>query len=472
MEKASNVSLSRALEAVRGALTQPDAVHFVMLLALLRHEAERDDLMQRSQAEHAWSGVLGRGLWTRDGRDVVTEVVRGLWEWQARHVELRDLPPDLTDVRGADLEPLVRCVSTAPDLAALFEDCLEQVQRSAKGGDYYTPTDLTGLVAGLMEPRPGESVYDPACGSGGFLLKADEYARARDGQAGDPALYGQDSNRAALETAAINLAVHDVPGFLHGPASSLTDGGFQGLTFDVVVANPPFNQTAWSQQARGIHPDWRYGFPPAGNANFAWAQHVVGRMSPKGPGRGALLLPTGAASTTRSAELQIRAGLVEDDALSCVIELPAGLLPHVRNPVTLWLFNSSKKGRNSWGASDRSGHTLLIDASGTAVKVARGRRVLPDDARNRITATFASWRGAQDQEPYEDVPSWCRSLAIEEIAAQEYDVLPSRRVGAPVAESGHGDDRERVRDLTQELYGLFDRSHRLEAELSGLLEQW
>ncbi|MFD9848710.1 N-6 DNA methylase [Streptomyces parvus] len=472
MEKASKVPLSSALDAVRGVLARPDAVHFVMLLVLLRHEAQRAVLTERSQAEHSWSGILGRDLWMRDGDEVMSEVMRGLGEWQAHHGELRDLPPDLTDVRGADLGPLVHCVSTAQDLATLFEDCLEHVQRSAKGGDYYTPADLAALVSSLLEPRPGESVYDPACGSGGFLLKADEYARTQGGKLGDTALYGQDSNRAALETAAINLTVHDAQGSLRGPASSLTESGFQDLTFDVVLANPPFNQTAWSQQGVEIHPDWRYGLPPAGNANFAWAQHVVGRMSPKGRGRGALLLPTAAASTTRSAEIQIRAGLVEYDILSCVIELPAGLLPHVRNPVTLWLFNSSKKARPFWGASDRSGQTLLIDAGDTAVKVARGRRILPDDARNRITATFASWRGAQGQEPYEDVPGWCRSLAVEEIVAQNHDVLPSRRVGAPVAEPGHGDDKERVGALAQELYSLFGASHRLEAELRDLLDQW
>ncbi|PVC96966.1 N-6 DNA methylase [Streptomyces sp. CS147] len=472
MEKASNVSLGRALDAVRGVLAQPDAVHFVMLLALLRHEAERDALAERSPAERAWSRVLSRDLWTRDGHDVVSEVMHGLWEWQAHHRELRDLPPDLKGIRGADLEPLVRCVSTAPDLAMLFRECLEHDQRSAKGGDYYTPTDLAGLVTDLMEPRPDESVYDPACGSGGFLLKADEYACARGGRPGATALYGQDSSRAALETAAINLTVHGVRGLLHGPASSLTEGGFRDLAFDVVLANPPFNQTAWSQQGREAQSDWRYGIPPAGNANFAWAQHVVSRMLPKEPGRAALLLPTAAASTARPAELQIRAGLVDSDVLSCVIELPAGLLPHVRNPVTLWLFSSSKKARLPWGASDRSGQILLIDASSTAAKVARGRRILPGEARDRIKATFASWRGAQGQEPYEDVPSWCRSLSAGEIAAQDYDVLPSRRVGVPVVESGHGDDKRRVGELTQELYGLFDLSHGLEAELRDLLEQW
>ncbi|MFI7291145.1 N-6 DNA methylase [Streptomyces anulatus] len=472
MEKASKVSLSHALDAVRGVLTQPDAVHLVMLLLLLRHEAQRDDGARGSRAERAWSGVQGRGLWTRDGHDVLQEILRGLEEWQARHVELRDLPPVLTDVRGSDLEPLVHCVSEAREVATLFEGCLGHVQRSAKGGDYYTPMDIADLLSGLMEPRRGERVYDPACGSGGFLIKAEEWVRAQGGQPGDTALYGQDSNRAAVETAAINLTVHGVSGSLHGPASSLTDDGFRELTFDVVLANPPFNQTAWSQQGWELHHAWRYGAPPAGNANFAWAQHVVSKMSPKRSGRAALLLPTAAASTARPAELRIRAGLVEDDTLSSVIELPAGLLPHVRNPVTLWLFNSSKKDRASWGESDRSGHVLLIDASDTAVKVARGRRALPRDAQDRIADTVAAWRGARDQGPYKDVPGWCRSLPAQEIAAQNYDVLPSRRVGAPAAEPGFGDDDEKVGDLTQELYSLFDASRRLEAELRDLLDQW
>ncbi|XXZ51443.1 N-6 DNA methylase [Streptomyces cavourensis] len=123
------------------------------------------------------------------------------------------------------------------------------------------------------------------------------------------------------------------------------------------------------------------------------------------------------------------------------------------------------------GENDRSGHLLLIDASDTAVKVARGRRVLPVDARDRIEATFAAWRGARGHGPYEDVPGWCRSLAVTEIAAQDYDVLPSRGVGGTESQVEPGDEREKVGELTRELYGLFGASHRLEDELRDLLDQ-
>ncbi|AXE80200.1 N-6 DNA methylase [Streptomyces atratus] len=474
MERASNAPLARALDAVRGALAPQDALHFVMLLILLRHEAERDaeGRAGRSRAGHAWGAVLSRDLWMRDGGEAVSDVRDGLGEWESRHSRLRDLSPDLRDVRGGELEPLVRCVAEAREPASLFEDCLEHVQREAKGGDYYTPADIAGLLSGLMEPRPGEHVYDPVCGSGGLLLKAHEYVRAHGGQVGELAVYGQDSSRTAVETAAVNLTVHGVDGSLQGPASSLTDDRFESQTFDVIVANPPFNQAGWSQGARGFHRGWRYGIPPEGNANFAWAQHVVSKMSPTESGRGVLLLPTAAASTSRPAELRIRAGLVEDDVLSCVVELPAGLLPHVRNPVALWLFTRSKRSRPGWGSADRTGQVLLIDARDTAAKVGRGRRTLPDEARNRITDTFAAWRGAPGQVSYEDVPGWCRSVAATETAAQNYDILPSRHVGVPVAESEHADEGEQVGDLTRELYSLFETSHRLEAELHDLLRQW
>ncbi|MER5891776.1 N-6 DNA methylase [Streptomyces sp. NPDC001876] len=478
VEKASNAPLARALDAVRGALTPQDALHFVMLLILLRHEAEHDGEMRgvetgerRSYAADVWEAVLGQDLPMRDGREVMTAIMNGLEEWQARHCGLEDLPPSLRDVRAQDLQPLIHCVATAREPAALFEGCLEHVQRAAKGGDYYTPMDIAGLLSGLVEPRPGERVYDPACGSGGFLLKADEYVQAHGGHPGETALFGQDSGRSAVETAAVNLTVHGISGSLRGPASSLTEDQFPDQTFDVVLANPPFNQSGWSQRGWGYHHGWRYGIPPEGNANFAWAQHVVSKMSPTESGRGVLLLPTAAASTARPAELQIRAGLVDDDVLSCVIELPAGLLPHVRNPVTLWLFTRRKESRRDWGSADRSGQVLLIDARDTAAKVGRGRRTLPDETRDRITATFAAWRGARGQAPYEDMPGWCRSLAIAEIAAENYDVLPSRHVGVLAAESEHADAEERVRALTQELYSLFDASHQLEAELRDLLGQ-
>ncbi|MEU2130533.1 N-6 DNA methylase [Streptomyces sp. NPDC018352] len=156
---------------------------------------------------------------------------------------------------------------------------------------------------------------------------------------------------------------------------------------------------------------------------------------------------------------------------SGLLLLPNGLLCGVRNPVALWLFTRSKRSRPSWGSADRTGQVLLIDARDTAARVGRGRRTLPDKARNRITDTFAAWRGAPGQASYEVVPGWCRSVVTTETAAQNYDVLPSRHVGVPVAESEHADEGEQVGDLTRELYSLFEASHRLETELHDLLRQ-
>ncbi|QWA21984.1 N-6 DNA methylase [Streptomyces sp. JCM17656] len=161
--------------------------------------------------------------------------------------------------------------------------------------------------------------------------------------------------------------------------------------------------------------------------------------------------------------------MLEDDVLSCVVELPAGLVPHVRNPVSLWLFTRSKESHRYWGSIDRSGQLLLVDARETALTVGRGRRAVPMEARERIAAAFAAWRGAEGAGPYEDVPGWCRSVSLQEIAERKHDVLPSHHVGASIAETEEVSGEGRIADLTDELYELFAKSHRLEEELRDLL---
>lgn len=272
-----------------------------------------------------------------------------------------------------------------------------------------------------------------------------------------------------MQTAAMNLSVHGAEARLQGPSSTLVDDRFPDQTFDVVVANPPFNQSGWDDRESRHHDlRWRYGPPPAGNANFAWAQHVVSKMSDTRPGRGAILLPTGAASGTKAGERDIRLRMLEDDVLSCVVELPAGLIPYLRNPVSLWLFTRSKKPHENWGRSDRSRQLLLVDARETAVSVGRGRRAMPDEVRERIVATFAAWRGTGETS-YEDVPAWCRSVSMDEIAAHKYDILPSRHVGVTAAESQTVTGEEQVAALADELYALFETSHVLEGQLRDLL---
>ncbi|WP_189218074.1 N-6 DNA methylase [Streptomyces roseiscleroticus] len=443
-----------------------------MMLIVLRHRAESeraDPAASGTDALDAWRAFGDRGFRLSNGYEAVGIISQGLLDGGLPDLFVSNLR-DLDDVPGSRLIPLFDSVVTAADPAVLFDDCLRLAQTKSKGGDYFTPPGLAQLLIGLMDPEQGDAVYDPVCGAGGFLLRARDHVASHGGSAELLALYGQDASRFALQTAVMNLTVHGAEAHLMGPASSLTDDRFPESTFDVVVANPPFNQTGWDENgySRGDY-RWRYGTPPAGNANFAWAQHVLSKMAPAG--RGGILLPTGAASTTKPAERDIRTAIVEADVLSCVIELPAGLLPHVRNPVSLWLFTGSKQPRRSWGHHDQSGRTLVIDAGDTAVLTGRGRRELTDETRARIVDTFAAWRGVPGHEPYEDVPGWCRSLSREEIAAAHYDVLPSRHVGSPAVVTPSVDLHDQVDNLAEELLELFETSGRLEDELRDLLRQ-
>ncbi|MER6123890.1 N-6 DNA methylase [Streptomyces sp. NPDC001795] len=472
MERASGgPSLGRALDALREAMAPQDALLLAMTLTLLRHEADAegsDEWEYRTRARDAW-GAVATGSWWRDPYELQRIIRGGLDAWESRHVRLADLP-QLADVRAPQLSPLIEWVTAKADPAALFEECLRHTQTTGKGGQYYTPPDIARLLIDLMEPRSGETVYDPVCGSGGFLLRAHEYVESADRGVG-LRLYGQDTSRTALQTAAMNLTVHGAEARLEGPYSTLTDDRFADQTFDVVVANPPFNQSGWDE---GRHAPfdhrWVYGMPPPGNANFAWAQHVVSKMS--SAGRGALLLPTGAATTAKSAESSIRARMVDADILSCVVELPAGLIPHVRNPVSLWIFSRTKKPHLAWGHADRSGQVLLIDARETAATISRGRRTLSDESRKRIIETYAAWRGEPHGRQYKDETGWCRSVPVAEIAAKEYDVLPSHHPVVHATEPVSADAEEEVVRLTHELLELFATSRRLEDELRELLGQW
>ncbi|MFJ7997862.1 N-6 DNA methylase [Streptomyces sp. NPDC096310] len=474
-------SLTRVLDLLRAGMAVEDALRLVMMLILLRHEAE--DTAQADENGYrptdpplAWQVVSRSDL--SHPFSLEEAIGNGLSRWESDHHTRLDLEvPSLGRARAPQLAPLLELVATTPDPPALFDTCLEALTQTAgKGGQYFTPRGITSLLVDLMDPREGEGVYDPACGSGGFLLQSFAHVAAAGGRADQLALYGQDVDRASLQIAAMNLAVHGVEARLAGPGSTLLDDRFRQDSFDVVMVNPPFNQTHWDDAHQvSYDPRWIYGAPPAGNANFAWVQHGVSKMSASG--RAAVLLPTGAASGARPAERDIRARLVEADVLSCVVELPAGLIPHVRNAVSLWLFSRSKQAHRVWGNSDRRGQFLLIDARDSVVSGGRGRRALSPEASTRIAATFASWRGAEipgsppgpHPERYEDVPGWCRSVSTADIAALEYDVLPTRHTGTPTATSEPGARAERVVSLTEELYEHFEMSHRLECELRDLL---
>ncbi len=212
-------------------------------------------------------------------------------------------------------------------------------------------------------------------------------------------------------------------------------------------------------------PRWRYGVPPAGNANFAWLQHIVSKL---GVGAAAgVVLANGSMSSRQSGEGAIRAGLVEADLVTCMIALPDRLFRSTQIPACLW-FLAREKG-------ERHGQVLFIDARAAGTMTDRTERILTGDDIAAIAATYHAWRGTAPARgaglAYADVPGFCYSASLDEIREHEHILVPGRYVGAPADPDGDAEPpADKVARLAKDLIASLDESARLAEVVREQLE--
>ena len=217
-----------------------------------------------------------------------------------------------------------------------------------KAGEYYTPRSVIELMVKMIDPQAGETIYDPACGTGGMLLTALEHVK---GSGGDPRLsrgrlFGQEKNVNTSAIARINLILHGAEDFNIAQGDTLRDPRFfrgdQLADFDCVLANPPFSLKQWG------HEEWesdrwgrnQYGTPPKGNGDLAWVQHMIKSMKQKN-GRLAVVLPLGTLFRGGSEGL-IRKNLIENDLVETVIELAPNLFYGATVPACILVLKKQK----------------------------------------------------------------------------------------------------------------------------------
>lgn len=344
METSENSLLMwKALEQLRGPLDVQDAEQLLLAVIFLRCVAD--------VPEDTATAGMPRWQWLvaeADHGPVLTEALKmTLHAWTRSYPDGgRRLTESIPDhrVAGPLLREAVRLIDRAQRPLELYEECLERFSHTKSRGNYFTPRPLVRLLVDLLAPRPGERVFDPACGSGGFLVESARHVREHHGPQTVVELAGRDINPRARQIAWLNLTARGLEADLgEGSVDSLRFDDTRSTTFDVVFANPPFNlkhsDDLW-------HRPWRYGQPPRNNANFAWVQHVVSKLTSRG--RAAMLLPDGATFTAGAAR-QIRAGLVADDVLSAVVALPAGLFPHRYQVLHLDLQQGEARGGSGAG---------------------------------------------------------------------------------------------------------------------------
>ncbi|ORB11551.1 class I SAM-dependent DNA methyltransferase [Mycolicibacterium monacense] len=340
-----------------------------------------------------------------------------------------------------------------------------------RGGEFFTPPSVVKVIVEVLEPSRGR-VYDPCCGSGGMFVQTEKFIYEHDGDPKEIAVYGQESIEETWRMAKMNLAIHGIDNKGLGARWGDTFARDQhpDVQMDYVLANPPFNIKDWARNEEDAR--WRFGVPPANNANYAWIQHILYKLAPGG--KAGVVMANGSMSSNSNGEGDIRAQIVEADLVSCMIALPTQLFRSTGIPVCVWFFAKDKTAGKQ-GSIDRSGQVLFIDARGMGDMVDRAERALSDKEIVEIGDKYHAWRGsvsaASKGVVYEDIPGFCKSATLADIKAADYALTPGRYVGSAAAVDDGEPIDEKIARLKTELLAAFDESARLEKVVREQLER-
>lgn len=326
-----------------------------------------------------------------------------------------------------------------------------------KAGEFYTPRSVVRLMVDILDPQEGETIYDPACGTGGMLLAAVEHVRAR---GGDPRtffgkLYGQEKNLTTASVARMNLLLHGLEDFVIERGDTLrnpifTDPSTGSLArFDCVIANPPFSLEQWGRELWENDPWGRAfaGLPSDNSGDFAWVQHMVSSMAPVS-GRMAVVLPQGALFRG-GVEGQIRRKLLEMDLIEAVIGLAPNLFYGTGLAACLMVLRQRKP-------PDRAGKTLIVDASALFRK-GRAQNFLDPEH----VATILEW-----VQGFADVPDRAQVVTVDKIAAEDWTLNISRYVLPPI-----GQDIPPLPEAVQAFKEALERVRQAEENLRQVMHE-
>ena len=341
-------------------------------------------------------------------------------------------------------------------LGRVYEYCLQKFasMEGKNAGEFYTPSCIVRTIVEILQPYVGR-VYDPCCGSGGMFVQSAKFIQNHQKDINNISVYGQEANPSTWKMAHMNVAIRGLEANLgKSYADTFFNDQHPTLKADFIMANPPFNLSDWGADKLENDARWKFGIPPAGNANFAWMQHMIHHLSPIG--RIGLVLANGALSSQTGGEGAIRQKIVEADLVEGIIALPSQLFYSTGIPVSLWFLSRNKQ---------QAGKVLFIDARNMGTMVTRAVRELMQEDIQKIADTFEAFRKGT----LEDEAGYCAVKTLQDIAAQDFILTPGRYVGIAEQEDDGEPFAEKMSRLTSELSGLFAESHRLEDEIKKQL---
>ena len=347
---------------------------------------------------------------------------------------------------------MVDAGSSRDILGRTYEYCLSKFaeQEGKLAGEFYTPSCVVRTLVEVLQPYNGR-VYDPCCGSGGMFVQSAKFLESHSGNLRNISVFGQDANPTTWKLAQMNLAIRGIEANLGSyNADTFFNDCHPTLRADFIMANPPFNLSGWGADKLKDDVRWQYGMPPAGNANFAWLQHMIYHLAPNG--KIGMVLANGALSSQSSGEGEIRQNIVNADLVECIVAMPTQLFYTTGIPVSLWFLSKNKK---------QPGKILFIDARKLGTMVTRKLRELTDTDIALIADTFKAYAEGTlvEQKGFSAV------VDVDKIAKQDYILTPGRYVGIEEQEDDSEAFDEKMARLSSELSDLFERSHTLEEEI-------
>lgn len=411
-------------------------------------------------ANARWS-VIASKAHTPEIGTVIDEAMRAIEKENRRLKDI--LPknfarPELDKRRLGDVVDLftnVRMIEHGTDkdiLGRTYEYCLSKFaeQEGKLAGEFYTPSCVVRTLVEVLQPYHGR-VYDPACGSGGMFVQSAKFIERHSGNINNIAVYGQDSNPTTWKMAQMNLAIRGIEADLgEFNADTFFNDCHPTLRADYIMANPPFNLSDWGADKLKDDVRWKYGMPPAGNANFAWLQHMIHHLAPNG--KIGMVLANGSLSSQSGGEGEIRKNIILSDLVECIVAMPTQLFYTTQIPVSLWFLAKNKKQKRK---------TLFIDARKMGTMVTRKLRELTEEDIAKIADTY----NAYVEGTLEDTKGFCAVVTTEVIANQDYILTPGRYVGIEEQQEDGEPFEEKMARLTTELSELFAQSHKLEEEI-------
>lgn len=353
--------------------------------------------------------------------------------------------------------PLLSSVVNSDILGQAYEYLIKKFADATnkKAGEFYTPRAIVRLMVNILDPKEGDTIYDPACGTGGMLLEAVNHVRESGGNVKTlrGKLYGQERNLTTSGIARINLFLHGIEDFQIVREDTLRSPAFfsgdQLSTFDCVIANPPFSLKNWGDAQWAADPYGRNiaGVPPKNSADYAWVQHMIKSMAPV-TGRMAVVVPHGVLFRM-GAEGDIRRKLLDMDLLEAVIGLGPNLFYGTGLAACILVFRARKR-------PDREGRVLFVDAS-TLFKRGRNQNTLEPEHVAQIYSLYHN---------YMDVEGLARIATLDDIEANGYNLNIPRYVEAMAQK-----ESITVQSAVANLEEALEQAYAAEDRLTKLLEE-